>query len=293
MSENTTACPGVGYHGEPCQARMYVCGGTGAPAHLRTLNQHVEGCDQGIIADLTAAGADPTPVTRALRQGSEDPQDWMAGLLPPPALAGVTTAQAWRDYATRWDESAWQRWAHYQAAVRNHVDWRWASGMHRRLSYEGIIEPGDSLACEPGPALHPTWRTPYPSLGMSNLAADMRVFDTDHLTLAGDMYQVDIDALEQAIATVLDARKMAYDMPVVGRVRLWAVLLPDGPRDLTAQVDTLIVHDAYPWIAAELSFLLGDPTVLPRPDGRPASEDNPPPLAWNWGGAPTDWRILY
>lgn len=293
MSENTTICPGVGYQGEPCQARMYVSGGTGVPEHLRTLDQHVEGCDQGAIADLTAAGADPTPVIRALRQGSEDPQDWTAGLLPPPALANVTTAQAWRDYASRWGETAWQRWAHYHAAVRDEEDWRWASGMHRRLSYEGILDPDDSLARVPGPPLNPTWRTPYPSLGMANLAADMRVFDTDHLTLAGDMYQVDIDALEQAIATVLDARKMYYDMPVVGRVRLWAVLLPDGPRDLTAQVDALVIHDAYPWLADHLSWLLGQPTVLPRPDGKHASEDNPPPLAWSWGGAPTDWRARY
>lgn len=287
MSEQTPLtpvmpCQGVRADGNQCQTLLVPAAGPGTGLHWRTAHNgpHAVGCDEGSIRDVVAKGQDPAPVVRALHERSGRIQDWIDALR-------LATGISDEEFA-RWSAGVWERWARFHAAIQDGEPARLATGLPKRVYYSGLINPDDRVALSTTPPQATGWRRPYPCLGEVRLAADMRIFDNDYVRLAGDMFGVNLDAVEQVCAISADqARGLEPDV-IVGQVGLWGVLLPQGENQVIAQVTELVVTGVRSWGQEALTDLLGQPTTEEEPDDDNSQGGST--LGWSWAGAtPEGW----
>lgn len=275
-------CPGVCADGEACQALVVSATGPGAGSHWRTAHYgpHSARCDEGAIRDAVVKGQDPAPVVRALHERSGITQDWIDALR-------LATGISDEEFA-RWSAGVWERWARFHAAIQDGEPARLATGLPKRVYYSGLINPDDRVALSTTPPQATGWRRPYPSLGEVRLATDMRIFDNDYVRLAGDMFGVNLDAVEQVCAISADQARGIEPDVTVGQVGLWGVLLPQGQRNVIAQITELVVAGVRSWGQEALTDLLGQPTTEEHPDDDNSQGGST--LGWSWAGAtPEGW----
>lgn len=277
-------CPGVCADGEQCQALVVPATGPGVGSHWRTAHHgpHSAGCDEGAVRDVLARGEDPVLVVRAVHERSGRIQDWIDALR---LATGISDEQL-----SHWSGHEWERWARFHAAVQEGQPARLATGLPKRVYYSGLINPDDRAALSATPPQASGWRRPYPCLGEVRLAADMRIFDNDYVHLAGDMFGVNLDAVEQVCAISADqARGLDADLSV-GQVGLWGLLLPQGENQVIAQVTELVATGVREWGQEALSDLLGEPTTTQHNPDNTGGALGGWTLGWSWaGGSPQRW----
>ncbi len=279
-------CPGVCADGGRCQALVVPASGPGVGGHWRTAHDgpHIPGCDEGAVRDVLARGDDPAPVVRALHKGSGRAQDWIDALR---LATGISDEEL-----SRWSAGEWERWARFHAAIQEGQPARLATGLPKRVYYSALINPGDKVALTAAPPQATGWRRPYPCLGEARLAADMRIFDNDYVRLGGDMFGVNLDAVEQVCALSVDQACGLDGDQVVGPVGLWGTLLPDGEQGVCAQVTELVVTGLRDWGPEALTDLLGEPTTTQHDLDSTGGAVGAWTLGWSWaGGSPERWWV--